>query len=78
MTSNCPNRSNAAAKKMRAFGLKRLCETASCHLATLYKWEAALNARRGVADKAKRRLIEGTAGSPDASSWSDFDLWVSE
>lgn len=78
MTRNSPNRSNAAAKKMRDFGFKRLCAALSCHHATPYRWVDKLNAGRGVADPAKRQLIEATKGTPHAISWSDFDLWVSE
>lgn len=76
MTRNPEESSNCAAKKMRNAGFKRLCDAARCNLATLYKWSAALNDGRGISDRAKRRLIAATAGSPHAISWSDFDMTV--
>lgn len=77
MTEHLINTSvNCASKKMRNAGFKRLTESVLCNLATLYRWADALNDGRGISDKAKRRLMEATAGTPDAISWSDFNMNV--
>lgn len=78
MTRNFGKSSNAAAKKMRDFGFKRLQELLGCALPTIYKWAHALEEQRGIKDANKRRLMDVTARSPHAIAWADFDTRVSE
>lgn len=77
MTRNFGKSSNAAAKKMRAIGMKRLQDSLGVALPTLYKWASALDDGRGIKDTNKRRLIAATAGTSCAIAWVDFDTRVS-
>lgn len=62
-----------ATKKMKAFGLALLQEKTGNDLSVLYRWISAIDSGAGIRDANKRKLMQATAGTPYAITWSDFD-----